>query len=109
MGSMDGFRNPDGWDSVIGREGQRGVDEWVFFDNDQLIACFLVDQLGVIPAKEALHAAIKKLHRPWPTSALEFEQHGVIDDAADVQSVAPDVGTTAPTILPSASTRWIRR
>merc|ERR1712060_572028 len=58
----------DGWDSVVGREGQRGVDEWVFFDNRQLMACFLVDQLGVIPAKEALHIALKALHKPWDDS-----------------------------------------
>ena len=41
--------NPDpgrlsGFDSVIGREGQRGVDEWVFFRSDQLLPCFLLDE-----------------------------------------------------------------
>lgn len=33
-----------GHDSVVGREGQRGVDEWVFFRQDQLLPCFLVDE-----------------------------------------------------------------
>ena len=35
---------PAGYDSVIGREGQRGIDEWVFFRQDQLLLCFLVDE-----------------------------------------------------------------
>lgn len=59
----------DGYDSVVGREGQRGVDEWVFFDSDQLLTCFLVDKVGLIPATEAARAAIKALHKPWPEEA----------------------------------------
>ena len=71
----------EGYDSVVGREGQRGVDEWVFFRQDQLLPCFLVDEplgrqklelavwgvdmtatfprLGLILAREAAQAAIK--------------------------------------------------
>lgn len=56
----------EGYDSVVGREGQRGVDEWVFFRQDQLLPCFLVDELGLILAREAAQAAIKVLHQPWP-------------------------------------------
>merc|ERR1719324_486051 len=59
---------PDGFDSVVGREGQRGVDEWVFFNSSQLLPCFLVDRLGLIPAKEAAVAAIRSLHLPWEPS-----------------------------------------
>lgn len=36
---------------MVGREGQRGVDEWVFFRQDQLLPCFLVDEpLGLVMA-----------------------------------------------------------
>ncbi|CAJ1422342.1 unnamed protein product [Effrenium voratum] len=48
-----------GFDSVIGREGQRGVDEWVFFRSDQLLPCFLLDELGLVLAKDAAHQAMK--------------------------------------------------
>ncbi|CAE7726981.1 nipblb [Symbiodinium pilosum] len=63
-----GFLSPgdEGYDSVIGREGQRGIDEWVFFRQDQLLLCFLVDELGLVMAKEAAFSAIKVLHQPWP-------------------------------------------
>lgn len=55
----------EGHDSVVGREGQRGVDEWVFFRSDQLLVCFLLDELGLIMAKEAAKRAIHVLHQPW--------------------------------------------
>ena len=47
-----------GYDSVVGREGQRGVDEWVFFRKDQLLPCFLVDEppgLVMVPCREKQH------------------------------------------------------
>ncbi|CAE7198348.1 nipblb [Symbiodinium sp. CCMP2592] len=71
-----GFLSPedDGYDSVIGREGQRGIDEWVFFRQDQLLLCFLVDELGLVMAKEAAFAAIKVLHQPWPQPPAEISQ-----------------------------------
>merc|ERR1712232_637062 len=64
----------DGYDSVVGREGQRGVDEWVFFNSSQLLPCFLVDRLGLIPAKEAAAAAIRALHRPWTPPSYDPKQ-----------------------------------
>ncbi|CAE7347226.1 unnamed protein product, partial [Symbiodinium necroappetens] len=71
-----GFLSPedDGYDSVIGREGQRGIDEWVFFRQDQLLLCFLVDELGLVVAKEAAFAAIKVLHQPWPQPPEKISQ-----------------------------------
>ncbi|CAK9028740.1 Nipped-B-like protein B, partial [Durusdinium trenchii] len=77
----------EGYDSVVGREGQRGVDEWVFFRKDQLLPCFLVDELGLIIAKEAAQQAIKVLHQPWP------DEH------------FPDARTEAPDVVG----RWKRR
>lgn len=63
----------EGWDSSVGREGQRGVDEWILFRNDQVLTCFLVDQLGTLAAKDALHHAIKILNQPWPAEATQAD------------------------------------
>merc|ERR1740123_2881174 len=76
-----------GFDSVVGREGQRGVDEWVFTRQGQLLPCFLVDKLGLITVKEAVHAAIKALHRPWPE--LDVHENETLTPAPETQAGGP--------------------
>eukprot|EP00747_Dinoflagellata_sp_TGD_P184021 gnl/TRDRNA2_/TRDRNA2_39325_c0_seq1.p1 gnl/TRDRNA2_/TRDRNA2_39325_c0~~gnl/TRDRNA2_/TRDRNA2_39325_c0_seq1.p1 ORF type:complete len:361 (+),score=55.87 gnl/TRDRNA2_/TRDRNA2_39325_c0_seq1:84-1085(+) len=61
-----GLYGSDGYDSVIGREGMRGVDEWVFFNNDQLLPCYLVDRLGDVLARDSIHTVLRAMHRTWP-------------------------------------------
>merc|ERR1712150_429958 len=93
--------------------GQRGVDEWVLFRNDQILTCFLVDKLGVIAAKEALHAAIRLIHQPWPSAevsmtscevaevSVETEPSALVDGLIFQKSVEAERDATC--------TRWNRR
>jgi len=103
-----------GYDSVVGREGQRGVDELVFFRNDQLLTCFLIDQVGLDAVLETLRFVIKELHRSW-AEASELPQdrvsQGLPEQAAAAAAEPPTTAadpfasSEAPT---NANNRWRR-
>lgn len=99
-----GLGQADGYDSVIGRENQRCVDEWVFFRQGQLLPCFLVDRLGLVLAKDAVNAAIKELHRPWPRSSLDSSAVSLPPSTIEQVSF-PDAGGSEG----GTASRWGRR
>merc|ERR1711920_24023 len=85
------------------------MGEWVFFDNDQLIACFLVDELGMIPAKEALRAAIKVLHHPWPAHTVEPLEPASTNTNVLAQLPNSEIIDSTASLVKSAPARWTRR
>ncbi|CAK0861220.1 unnamed protein product [Prorocentrum cordatum] len=99
---VDGLGQPDGYDSAVGREGQRGVDEWVFFRADQLLPVFLVDKLGVVIARDAAAAAIRELHRPWPPAHQAPEEACVAAAAPDASAALPE-GSSAGAVHVAAT------
>lgn len=74
-----------GYDSVVGREGQRGVDEWVFFRQDQLLPCFLVDEpLGLVMASATQedpvrHSQVQRKTKSTQASSGVVEHHFYFD------------------------------
>merc|ERR1711879_60824 len=87
--SFEGFGRRDGWDSVHAREGQRGMDEWVFYRTDQLLTCFLVDKLGMDAGKDTLYTAIRILQQPWP-DIPNAAVHAEIDNAGKISFDQPE-------------------
>lgn len=58
-----------GCDSVTGRLPGRPCDTWVFPASDQVLPCFLVDEVALPEALAALRAAAAVLEAPWPAEA----------------------------------------
>lgn len=54
------------FDSVKGRMPGRHSDTWVLPESEQVLPCFLVDEVALGPASDALRRAIALLREPWP-------------------------------------------
>eukprot|EP00929_Paragymnodinium_shiwhaense_P070962 TRINITY_DN36045_c0_g1_i2.p1 TRINITY_DN36045_c0_g1~~TRINITY_DN36045_c0_g1_i2.p1 ORF type:complete len:977 (-),score=131.76 TRINITY_DN36045_c0_g1_i2:137-3067(-) len=85
---------PRGFDSVKGRVPGRPCDTWVLPSSEQVLPCYLVDELALPDALRVVRAAIALLCEPWPAQMVEKPKpqppasshaNGTGDDAAASQ------------------------
>jgi len=80
-------RGPD-FDSVTGRLPGRNCCTWVFPASDQILPCFLVDEVAIPAAVAKLRQAIALIREAWPDAnpqaptALQTMEEAEEDDAA---------------------------
>lgn len=124
------------FDSVLGRLPSRYCGTWVLPESDQILPCFLIDEVAISAALEKLREAIALLREPWPAESKreslvpagvesevavsdlpddtepEQEQAGVLDEASSselgVAAQYVTIGDMDP-VSAADSTRWRRR
>eukprot|EP00933_Yihiella_yeosuensis_P002016 TRINITY_DN10331_c0_g1_i2.p1 TRINITY_DN10331_c0_g1~~TRINITY_DN10331_c0_g1_i2.p1 ORF type:complete len:681 (+),score=154.22 TRINITY_DN10331_c0_g1_i2:45-2045(+) len=86
---------PQGFDSVVGRLPGRPCDTWVFPEVDQLLPCFLVDELALHDASKILLEASKILTEPWPAGTPHHKDSAdsVNDDHSSVHFIGDDASS----------------